>query len=164
MRAIAFHLPQYHPIPENDRWWGDGFTEWTNVRKAEPLFRGHQQPVVPGELGYYDLRDGQKRRAQADLGWANENWAGVWHGKPDDILMAQTYPGREDEEKLLQQPVQFKYQDFIENNLVQPAHEDFFPCVVFVKSWNEWAEGNYLEPDSVTGRSYLDVCRDVFAG
>ena len=105
--------------------------------------------------------------------------------------------------------MQYKYRDFIENNLVQPGHEDFFPCVVpnwdntprvsrkgfvltgrspelfrrqllsavqqvenrgddkrivFVKSWNEWAEGNYLEPDSVSGRSYLEVCRDVYAG
>ena len=66
VKILAFHLPQYHRFPENDMWWGEGFTDWVNVKKAQPLFKGHQQPRIPLD-GYYDMLDKSTHIHQAEL-------------------------------------------------------------------------------------------------
>lgn len=340
-RVIALYLPQFHPVPDNDRWWGPGFTEWTNVARARARFRGHEQPHIPADLGFYDLRLPETREAQADLaaahgieafcywhywfgdgrqilqrpfsevlqsgrpslgfclGWANESWTGIWHGASERLLAEQTYPVGDDRahfdallpafrderylrvhgrpvfqiyrpgqlpsaarfvdewqrmardaglgglylvatldahysrfredgfdaalqqrlpfelgrggmavvrarHKLLGHPVVYRY---ARSPLPRPKHwgSDMQPCVVpnwdntprsgrsgivltdarpeyfrthlrdaidsiadrpaeerllWIKSWNEWAEGNYLEPDIATGHARLEVLRD----
>ena len=352
-RAIAFYLPQYHPIPENDEFWGKGFTEWSNVAKAKPLFSGHCQPFLPSDLGFYDLRVPEVRQQQAllaeqagiegfcywhywfgngkralerifdevlstgeptlpfCLGWANESWTGKWHGLHNEIIFKQEYPGEDDHKQhffsllpafkdsryiqvdgkpifLIYRPhlipdfarfqnlwetlsrengldgiywisngsldaqetldlgingfaknnlseiidySQNKYfrklryfysritsrrrpsildykhyveysktiqlhenefpvlypnwdstprlglngyvllnsnpslfADLLEHTISKIAHKPFQQRIIFLKSWNEWAEGNVLEPSMIFGRSYLDECSRVLLG
>ncbi|MBQ6210904.1 MAG: glycoside hydrolase family 99-like domain-containing protein [Prevotella sp.] len=135
-RIIAYYLPQFHPIPENDKYWGKGFTEWTNVAKARPLFRGHYQPRIPADLGFYDLRMPEVREAQAQL--ARE--AGIegfcyWHywfgnGK-----------------RLLERPF---------NEVVASGKPDFPFCLAWANhdwSTSTWKKG--MKKDMIAEQQYL---------
>lgn len=331
--VIALHLPQFHPDINNDRNWGKGFTEWTNVTKSLPLYEGHVQPKLPTDQGFYDLRLSESRMEQMKLAkfhgidafcyyhywfsgktvleapvklmlenkkenfpfmlcWANETWTGIWHGSPNHVLIKQDYPGECDyinyfnhllpffkDKRYLKidnkplfavwQPTEMPDSELfikIFNNLaldngfdgvhmIGMAHwhkdadpidigydrsiplympprksgngavptvydfelihdkflpkkfnEKYYPCItpnwdntprsgingmvfennhpglfarqlkdaadwsknkktekiLFIKAWNEWAEGNYLEPDRKWGRSYLSVLKNTF--
>lgn len=132
-KIIAFYLPQFHPMKENDEWWGKGFTEWTSVAKAKPLFHGHKQPKIPADLGFYDLRVPETREEQARL--AKE--AGIygfcyWH---------YWFNGRQ----LMNRPFE---------EVVKTGKPDFPFCLAWANhSWyqKEWSNGNNM----VIGKSKL---------
>lgn len=120
-RLIAFHLPQFHPTPENDKWWGAGFTEWTNVARAKPLFPGHYQPHVPADLGFYDLRLPEAREAQANL--ARE------YGIEGFCYYHYWFGGR----RILERPV---------NEVISSGEPDFPFCLCWANhSWNSVWQG-----------------------
>lgn len=131
-RIIGLYLPQYHPIPENDEWWGKGFTEWINVAKARPLFRGHYQPRIPADLGFYDLRLPEVREQQAELareaGLEGFCYYHYWFGN-----------GRQ----LLERPF---------NEVLASGKPDFPFCLCWANhDWTNktWQKGNNFRRDSM---------------
>jgi len=132
VKLIAFYLPQFHPIPENDNWWGKGFTEWTNVVTAKPLFKGHYQPHIPSNLGFYDLRTAETRQAQADL------------AKEFGIYGFCYYHYWFNGKKLLERPF---------NNVLQSGKPDFPFCLAWAnETWSRKWHG--MEEDILLSQTY----------
>lgn len=210
IRAIAYYLPQFYPYKENNEWWGEGFTEWTNVGKAKPLFKGHYQPRVPKDLGYYDLRLPEIREAQAEmakeygiegfcywhywfgngkrlldrvfnevletgkpdfpfcLGWANETWSGVWHGLDKKILMEQTYPGLKDYEehfhKVLPAFLDKRYLKIDGKPIFLVYQPLSLPDNLFLKTWQNLAIKNGLKGIHFIGHTnYIEKREEILS-
>ena len=139
-RVLAFYLPQFHQIPENDAWWGTGFTDWANVDRARPLYDGHSQPVEPSELGRYDLSDPDVMRSQAALA--------AEHGVDGFVMHHYWFDGR----KLLETPLR---------NLLDDPSIDFpFALCWANENWTRRWDG--LDSDVLIAQSYSEGWADRF--
>ena len=129
---LAFYLPQYYPFKENDEWWGKGFTEWTSVGRAKPLFKGHYQPKVPADLSYYDLRLPIVREQQAEMAkhYGVDGFC-YWHyrfGNGQRLL------------------------DLVENEVVESGKPDFPFCYCWAN--HTWASKNWNAKSSSFSRGH----------
>lgn len=139
-RILAFYLPQYHRTPENDEFWGEGFTDWVNVDKAVPLFEGHRQPLVPGELGRYDLSQPDVMRKQAQLA--------LEHGLSGFVMHYYWFDGR----KVLDTPL---------NNLLADPSIDFpFALCWANEPWTRTWDG--LDSEVLIEQRYPEGWADRF--
>jgi len=139
-KVLAFYLPQFHQIPENDAWWGTGFTDWANADRARPLYEGHPQPVEPGELGRYDLSDPDVMRSQAALA--------AEHGIDGFVMHHYWFDGR----KLLDTPLR--------NLLDDPSVEFPFALCWANENWTRRWDG--LDSDVLIAQSYSEGWADRF--
>lgn len=148
MKTFAFYLPQFHPIAENDEWWGKGFTEWRNVAACKPRFPGHRQPQLPADLGFYDLRLDETRDAQAELAKA--------YGVDGFIYYHYWFNGK----RLLEKPVE---------KLIQSDIDFPFALCWANENWTRAWDGQehqvlmqqvYSESDN---QSHVDVISQYFA-
>ena len=141
-RLIAHYLPQFHPTRENDHWWGTGFTEWRNTTRAKPLFKGHVQPRIPSDLGYYDLRLPEAREAQAQLAAA--------YGIHGFMYYHYWFEGK----RLLEQPFQ---------DVLRSGKPDFPFCLCWAnESWSRrWLgeDKNILIAQSYSRNDFIDHAR-----
>lgn len=139
-RVLAFYLPQFHQTPENDEWWGEGFTEWVNVDRARPLYSGHAQPVEPGELGRYDLSDVKVMQQQADLA--------ADHGIDGFLMYRYWFDGR----ALLDTPLR--------NLLADPSVDFPFALCWANEAWTRRWDG--LDQDVLIDQTYPPGWDDAF--